>query len=149
MPPLSPSAYFRLTRASALYDIVIITPFATPWTFALLYPQLSDLNLLLGGAPLSASSPVLALFACLLGSLVLLWSSLRLVRTSLVLGRFDATGRAVFSVWMVWTLAQGGLPLLWFYLVPEVLWAAAQAWPVSPGRSALRTPHLTLVSRQR
>lgn len=149
MPPLSPSAYFRLTRASALYDIVIITPFATPWTFALLYPQLSDLNVLLGGAPLPACTPVLALFACLLGSLVLLWSSLRLVRTSLVLGRFDATGRAVFSVWMAWTLAQGGLPLLWCYLVPELLWAAAQAWPVSPGRGALRTPHLTLVSRQR
>jgi len=149
MPPLSPSAYFRLTRASALYDIAIITPFATPWTFALLYPQLSDANVALGGAPLPACTPVLALFTCLLGSLVLLWSSLRLVRTSLVLGRFDATGRAVFSVWMAWTLAQGGLPLLWFYLVPEVLWAAAQAWPVSPGRSTLRTPHLTLVSRQR
>ena len=133
MLSLSPPAYFRLTRASALYDILIITPFATPWTFALLYPQLSNLNVSLGGAP------VQVLFACLLGSLVL--------------GRFDACGRAVFALWMAWALAQGGLPLLWCYFVPELLWAVAQAWPVAVARSARRPdrrkPHLTLVSGQR
>jgi hypothetical protein len=153
MPTFSPSAYFRLARAGALYDILIITSFATPWTFAVLYPQLSMLNTSLGGAPLPDCAPVQVLFACLLGSLVLLWSALRLLRTSLVLGRFDACGRAVFALWMGWALAQGGLPLLWFFFVPEVLWAVAQAWPVAPGRSAQRpgkrTPHLTLVSRQR
>lgn len=149
MPTLSPSTYYRLARASALYDIFIITPFATPWTFALLYPQLSNLNVWLGGAPLAPSAPVQVLFACLLGSLVLLWSTLRLLRTSLVLGRFDAAGRAAFAVWMAWALAQGGLPLLWFYFVPEVLWAVAQGLPVAPGRVSQqlvqRRPHLTLV----
>lgn len=153
MLSLSPPAYFRLTRASALYDILIITPFATPWTFALLYPQLSNLNMSLGGAPLPACAPVQVLFACLLGSLVLLWASLRLLRTSQVLGRFDACGRAVFALWMAWALAQGGLPLLWCYFVPELLWAVAQAWPVAVARSARRPdrrrPHLTLVSGQR
>jgi len=153
MPPLPPLAYFRLTRASALYDILIITPFATPWTFALMYPQLSQLNVILGGAPLPTCAPVQVLFACLLGSLVLLWATLRLLRTSLVLGRFDASGRAVFALWMAWALAQGGMPLLWLYFVPEVLWAVAQAWPVALARTAgrleRRRPHLTLVSGQR
>jgi len=149
MLTLSPAACFRIMRASAIYDIVMILPFATPWSFALLYPQLSTLNVWLGGAPLPASSPVLVLFACLLGTLVLLWSGLRLLRPSRVLGRVDALGRAVFALWMAWALAQGGLPLLWCYLLPEVLWALAQAWPVAPGRLPQqlrqRRPHLTLV----
>jgi len=153
MPPLSLSAYLRVARASALYDIAIGVPFATPWTFALLYPQLSQFNVSLGGMPLPAFAPVHVLFACLMGSLVLLWASLRLVRTSVVLGRFDAVGRTVFALWMAWTLAQGGVPLLWFYLLPELLWAVTQAWPVGPARHAKRSgrhrPHLVLVSRKR
>ena len=123
------STYLRITRASALFDILIVAPFATPWTFLLLYPQLH------------------VMITCLMGSLVLLWSVRRLLEPSLALGRYDGAGRFLFASWMLWALVQGGLPLVWLFLVPELLWGVAQWWPVAPMRTAQRSngPGLKLV----
>ena len=139
--------YLRITRASALFDMLIIAPFATPWSFGLLYPQLSNLNVWLGGGPLALFAPIHILITCLMGSLVLLWSVRRLLEPSLALGRYDGAGRFMFATWMLWALAQGGLPLVWLFLVPELLWGVAQWWPVAPTRTAQRSngPGLKLV----
>ena len=132
------STYLRITRASALFDILIVAPFATPWTFALLYAQLGRLNLWMGGAALPPFFRIHILIACLMGSLVLLWSVRRLLEPSLALGRYDGAGRFLFATWMLWALTQGGLPLVWLFLVPELLWGVAQWWPVAPSRQARR-----------
>lgn len=147
MPTVTLSTYLRITRASALFDILIVAPFATPWTFALLYPQLARLNLWMGGAPLPPFVQIHILITCLMGSLVLLWSVRRLLEPSLALGRYDGAGRFLFATWMLWALAQGGLPLVWLFLVPELLWGVAQCWPVAPSRAAGRgnRPGLKLV----
>lgn len=76
---LSPSASRRLVRASALYDLFLTAAFATPWTFALVHGHLSALNVALGGAALPAFTPFHLLFACLMGSIVLVWSVLRIL----------------------------------------------------------------------
>lgn len=130
--------YLRITRASALFDIVVVAPFATPWTFALLYPQLTALNMRLGGTALAPFAQIHILITCLMGSLVLLWSVRRLLEPSLALGRYDGAGRFLFASWMVWALAAGGLPLVWLFLVPELLWGVAQWWPVAPSPAARR-----------
>ena len=147
MLTVSLPTYHRITRASALYDIFVTAPFATPWTFALVYPQLSDTNVWLGGAPLPAFGLVHVLITCLMGSLVMLWSFMRLGEPSLVLGHYDGIGRFMFSAWMAWALLQGGLPLVWLFLVPELLWGVAQWWPVAsvPASKCRRKSHLTLV----
>lgn len=103
---VSLSTYYRITRMSALYDLLVTAPFATPWTFALVYPLLSHANAALGGAALAPPATVHVLIACLFGSLVVLWAALRLARPSLVLGRYDGAGRFVFALWMGWALAQ-------------------------------------------
>jgi len=138
MPTVTLSTYLRITRASALFDILIVAPFATPWTFALLYPQLDRLNIWLGGAALAHFARIHILITCLMGSLVLLWSVRRLIEPSLALGRYDGAGRFMFASWMTWALAQGGLPLVWLFLVPELLWGVAQWWPVAPSRTPQR-----------
>lgn len=147
MPTVTLSTYLRITRASALFDVLVVAPFATPWTFQLLYPQLDRLNLSMGGAALPPFAQLHILITCLMGSLVLLWSVRRLLEPSLALGRYDGAGRFLFATWMLWALAQGGLPLVWLFLVPELLWGVAQWWPVAPSRSARRgnRPGLKLV----
>ena len=124
------STYRRIVRASALYDLVFTAALAVPWTQALAHGAMSGLNEALGGAPL----PPFALFhmfiAGLLGSVVVVWSSLRMRRPSLALGRYDGMARFLFSAWMAWTLAQGGAPVLWLLLVPEAAWGVVQWWPV-------------------
>jgi hypothetical protein len=140
------STYLRLARASAVYDIVQILAFATPWTFALLIDRLSQLNVWMGGAALPAFAPLHYLISTLLGTLVLLWCTLRLSSPSLRLGRFDGVGRLLFAFWIGWAMLQAELPVLWLFLIPELLWGVVQWWPVDQA-SGSSTPRAALRSR--
>jgi hypothetical protein len=128
---LSLPTYLKVVRASAWYDLLLTVPFATPWTFALALAQFSAINQQLGGTTLPAFGPFQVLFACLMGSVVLIWTVLRLTATSVTLGRFDGVGRFLFSLWMGWTLSATGAPLLWLFIVPEFAWGVAQWLPVA------------------
>ena len=130
MTRLSPATFRRIVRASAVYDVVVTAPFATPWTFAWDWRQLSDLNVRLGGAAIPAFTTFPTLLAALLGSLVLVWSALRIATPERRLGRHDGAARFLFSGWMAWALHATGAPLLWVFLVPEFAWGVVQWWPV-------------------
>ncbi len=130
MPAFNIPCFQRVVWFSALYDFIVTAPFATPWTFEFNRAQLSALNQALGGQPLPAFDALQTLFALLMGSIVLVWSVLRLRGPTLQFGRYDAAGRALFSLWMGWAWMQTGAPMLLLFLVPEIAWAIAQAWPV-------------------
>lgn len=123
--------YLRLVRASALYDLLVTAPFATPWSLAWLLRQLDALGQWLGFAPLATFSPEALLLGNLLGSVVCVWAALRLASPSVALGRYDAVARGLFALWQAWALYQGASPLLALFLVIEIGFGIAQAWPVS------------------
>ena len=127
---LSKSSFRRIVRASGIYDVLATAPFATPWTFALAHMQLSAVNQALGGAALPAFTPFHILFACLLGSVVLVWSALRIADPQQRFGRYDGVARMLFTTWMVWALHATGEPVLWLFIVPELAWGVIQWWPV-------------------
>lgn len=133
----STNTFRRVVCASAIYDLVVTAPFATPWTFDLVYAQLNAANQALGGATLPAFTPFHVLFACLLGSVVLIWSVLRITDPQQRFGRFDGAARFLFTVWMLWALRATGQPLLWLFIVPELLWGVVQWMPVQPARSGI------------
>ncbi|MYN03029.1 hypothetical protein GTP41_13045 [Pseudoduganella sp. DS3] len=124
----------KLVRASAAYDLLLTAPFATPWTFAIAHGHLSALNQALGGAPLPEFGVMHMLFAGLLGSIVVVWSWLRLRDPLPRYATYDGTARFLFSAWFAWTLAlgQGGLPLVWLFIVPEFAWGVVQWYAVPP-----------------
>ena len=124
------STYRRVVQASALYDLIVTAALATPWTLPLAHALMSSLNVRLGGAPLPAFEPFHMFIGGLLGSIVTVWSLLRLRAPSLLLGRHDGAARFLFSGWMVWTLVQTGAPMLWLLLLPEFLWGVVQWWPL-------------------
>lgn len=128
MPSIA--TFRRIVRASAAYDLLVTAPFATPWTFSLLLARLSATNVQLGGAPLPAFAPFHVLLACLMGSIVLVWSVLRLRDPQPRYGRYDAAGRLLFCTWMAWALAATGEPVIWLFLLPEAAWCAVQCLPV-------------------
>lgn len=130
MPAFSPARFRRVVWFSALYDLIVTAPFATPWTFELNRRQLSAINQALGGLPLPAFDPFQTLFALLMGSIVLVWAVLRLRGPTVQFGRYDAAARVLFSGWMVWAWLQTGAPVLLLFIVPELSWAVAQAWRV-------------------
>ncbi len=140
MPFFTPARLRHVVRASAVYDVLATAPFATPWTFAWNWRQLSDLNVRLGGVALAPFGVYPTLIACLMGSLVLVWSALRLIAPDTRLGRFDGAARFLFSAWMAWALALTQQPLLWLFLVPEFAWGVVQWWPV---RATTSSSHRT------
>ncbi|MGQ3053989.1 MAG: hypothetical protein ACT6S0_19595 [Roseateles sp.] len=130
MLAFSPTQFRRVVFASAAYDFVVTAPFATPWTFAIAFGHLGGVNQALGGQSLPVFEPMQMLFALLMGSIVLVWSVLRLRGPTQQYGRYDAAARLLFSLWMAWAWAQTGEPVLLLFLLPELSWAVAQLWPV-------------------
>ncbi|MEO6014638.1 MAG: hypothetical protein ABIQ30_13760 [Devosia sp.] len=131
---LDTKTYRRIVRASALYDLVVTVPFVTPWSFGLVAAAvgLADTGLGLPGiVPLPDVLTVL--LANLLGSVVVVWSIVRLRLVLLVLGRYDAVARGLFAIWQVNALAHGMswaiVPLLMF----EIGFGVLQALPVKDG----------------
>jgi len=127
---LAPATFRKIVLGSAVYDLLVTAPFATPWSFAFAHARLDGINQQLGGAVLPAFAPFHVLFACLLGSVVLVWALLRISDPQQRFGRFDGVARLLFSTWMTWTLAVTGAPLLWLFILPELAFGVAQWLPV-------------------
>jgi len=130
-----PSA-LRIIRASAAYDVVATSAFALPWTAPLALASLADVHDALGlsGALPQPHDVFTVLFANLLGSIVLVWSVLRLRRPSLTMGAADTAARVLFSTWMVAALLSGASSVVWAFLVPELTWAVVQGYAVVRAR---------------
>ncbi|HHB81335.1 MAG TPA: hypothetical protein ENK83_06275 [Aliiroseovarius sp.] len=127
---LSEKTYLKIMRGSAIYDLVVTSGFATPFTFALGWGHLTALHTKLNLAgEVPQAGLYLTFMASLMGSVVVIWSLARLKINRAVLGRFDGAGRALFSAWMVWALSQGASGLIYFLLVPEVAWMVVQFLP--------------------
>lgn len=131
---MTDSTVRRVVFFSALYDLLVTWPFATPWTASWLSTQLASLHLQLGltGAPPSLDTPTALLFANLMGSIVTVWSVLRLLRPTAELGAADTAGRVLFSTWMVFALLHGAALVLVPLLVLEVAWGLVQGAVVLP-----------------
>ncbi|OKJ93533.1 hypothetical protein AMK26_34175 [Streptomyces sp. CB03234] len=137
--PLTSSrrTYLRVVRASAWYDLVITAGFATPWTYALVHRALSSLGSSLGVGGLPAIDPVQTMYANLLGSVVVVWALLRIVRPLPAHGLFDGAARVLFAMWQAYALVQGATGVLWLFLVVEASFGVAQLVPWWRGRAAL------------
>ncbi len=66
-------------------------------------------------------------FVNLLGSVVVIWSLLRVIHPEPRYGIYDAVCRFMFSIAMAWVLFGGqGTGILWFFLIPEITWGVVQ-----------------------
>jgi hypothetical protein len=134
-------AYLRVVRASAWYDLVVTAGFATPWTYTLVHDALSKLGDALGLGALPALDPVETLYANLMGSVVVVWALLRIIRALPVHGLYDGAARALFSAWQAYALAHGLPRWLWLFLIAEASFGVVQLVPWWRARRAgLTTP---------
>lgn len=115
--------YLKLIRMSAAYDLLATAAFATPWTFQIAYDVLGKVS------PLPTFEPTHVLIANLLGSLVVVWSLLRLIRPEPILGLLDSFARGLFLTWeLYYLLAMHGASVVWSFAVFEAIFGIAQAY---------------------
>ncbi|MHA6197486.1 hypothetical protein ACX3YG_24335 [Pseudomonas wadenswilerensis] len=126
----SQSGYRRLVRASGWYDLLVAAAFVTPWSLMALHGLLRQLSAHWGLAgDLPEFAPLHVLMANLMGSIVCVWSVLRIRDPQAQFGRYDAVGRLLFATWQGYALARGASQLLWGILLLELVWAVLQLWP--------------------
>lgn len=115
--------YMKLVRLSALYDLIATSAFATPWTFAILHAALNTVS------PLPDFEAIHVLIANLLGSVVIVWSILRLRRPEPIFGLYDSAARFLFLGWQLYyLLAMHGSPIVWVFAFFEGGLGVAQAY---------------------
>lgn len=139
---LDAKRYLDIVRASALYDLVITLPFVTPWTLGLVVALVSwaDSALGLPGAALMPDMTAV-LFANLMGSVLVVWSVVRLHLGLAVLGRYDGVARLLFATWQINALINGMSWVILPLLVAEIGFGIAQFLPVRvPKPAALQRP---------
>jgi hypothetical protein len=124
-----PHLYLRVVRASAWYDLVVTAGFATPWTYVLVHDALNSSARAWGLGELPELDSAQVLFANLMGSVVVVWALLRVVRPLAVYGLFDGVARALFASWQAYALAHGGPRFLWLFLGVEVAFGVVQLVP--------------------
>jgi hypothetical protein len=125
------TSYLRVVRASAWYDLVTALGFVTPWTFVAFLAGMDALSGLLGMQQrVPEFEPAHMLMVNLMGSLILLWAILRLRDTRVAYGRYDAAARLLYATWQLYALAHGAHPLIWAFVVFEILFGVAEALPV-------------------
>ncbi|MBA4246121.1 MAG: hypothetical protein C0452_19520 [Pseudomonas sp.] len=134
----TPEHYRRLVRASGWYDLLVTAAFVTPWSFMALHGLLQSLHHGLGlpGA-LPPFEPMHMLLGNLMGSIICVWSVLRIRDPQQAFGRYDAAGRLLFATWQIYALMQGATPLIAIFLFFELAWGVAQLWPVRTSSSGL------------
>ncbi|MBT9457943.1 MAG: hypothetical protein IV097_15090 [Burkholderiaceae bacterium] len=137
MTKVKRARFLTIMKASAWYDLVVTWPFATPWTFALLYGALTSTSAALGlpgtMPPLDATS---TLFANLLGSVVVVWSLARILSPSVRLGRLDGMARVLFAAWQVNAVMNGAGVIVLAFTAVEVLFGVLQFLPVDESSEA-------------
>lgn len=115
--------YRFLVRASAVYDLIATAAFATPWTFAIVHRLLSSLS------PLPDFAPLHVLFANLLGSIVIVWSIIRVRDPQPIYGFYDSIARGLFAVWQLYyLLAMNGSPIVWYFAAAEIAFGIGQGY---------------------
>lgn len=124
----SSSRVRRVVFWGAVYDLVVSVPFASPFTAGATINLLSTLDETLGlsGEALTSPPPVVLLFASFFGTVVTLWSGLRVYRPTALHGAVDSVGRLFFSSWMIWSLLAGGTTMIVPFLLFEIGWLLAQ-----------------------
>lgn len=127
---LSELRYVQIMRASAWYDLVVTAAFMTPWTFVFLMSVLGSVDAAMGiPGEVPEMSPMLVLLGNLMGSVVIVWSVLRLHLGLAVFGRYDAAARFLFATWQINALLNGASWVVLGFVVAEVAFGILQVLP--------------------
>jgi hypothetical protein len=97
------------------------TAFAIPVIWSLQICVLAKVHQLLDwGRDFQGFEPIHLLFMSLLGSIVTVWSLLRIINPESRFGLYDSAARLLFSIHMVLAVLSSGTRNIWLYFAPEI-----------------------------
>ena len=120
--------YRKIVRASAIYDVLTTFAFAFPILVVLNLNTISNIHTQFSfSGSIPEFLPLHLFFVNLMGSLVLVWSALRILKPEPLFGLYDSFARFLFSFNMFfYLLAYDVTGLLWLFFIPELSWGLLQ-----------------------
>src|SRR5919202_3938100 len=127
----------RAGRIGAIYDFIVTSSFATPWTATFVVGVMGDIHngLGLSGEAMPSLGTSHLLFVTLFGIVVTMWGVVRIIWPVPLLIAADTVGRAAFTLAFLWALTSGHSTVIVPLLVLEVGFLVYQGLGV---RKALR-----------
>ena len=118
----------RIQRASAIYDLIAVTPFALPGVAAWEVAQLHETAVKLGiRGEFPAFAPTHLFFANVFGIFTIVWSVLRLRSTEPRFALYDAILRFAFATTMcIYMIGYDVTRILLVFVAFELLWGSLQ-----------------------
>ena len=120
--------YRKLVRFSGLYDLIASFPFSLPGLVSVQLASLEKIQSVLGlSGQFPVFEPVHLFFLNLMGTIVTIWSVLRIAKPEPLFGLTDGVARVAFSGLMIYYLVVWSIPqIVVLFLVPEILFGVAQ-----------------------
>jgi hypothetical protein len=120
--------YRKVVRYSAIYDVVMTFGFAFPvlvvWNIGF-FKDIHIQYVFSGSIP--EFLPMHLFFVNLLGSVVLVWSAIRIYKPYAILGLYDSFARFLFSFNMLYYfLIHDVTGILLVMFIPEITWGVIQ-----------------------
>lgn len=125
---MNKSTYRNVVRSSAIYDVVMTFGFAFPVLAIWNINFLTDIHTQYGfSGSIPDFQPLHLFFVNLMGSVILVWSALRIYKAEAILGLYDSFARFLFSFSMLYYLLMHDVTgLLWVMFIPELTWGIVQ-----------------------
>ena len=120
--------YSKVVKFSGIYDVIMTFGFAFPVLAVWNINLFSDVHMQYGfSGSIPKFLPMHLFFVNLLGSVVLVWSAIRIYKPDPILGLYDSFARFLFSFTMVYYLLVHNVTgILWLMFIPEITWGLVQ-----------------------
>ncbi|ROV58964.1 hypothetical protein EGH82_15900 [Vibrio ponticus] len=121
-------SYRNIIRASGIYDIIMMLPFAIPGVSGVVIDLIYQAHYgfeLAGTVP--SFSPFHLMFVNLMASISIVWAVIRVANPIALYAWYDTATRVVIALLMlVYLFGYGVTPMIWLFVVAEIAWAVLQ-----------------------
>jgi len=120
--------YRSIIKASGIYDILILLPFAIPGVVELVFTLINKLHndlTLTGSMP--EFSPYHFMFVNIMATISIVWAVIRVRNPSTLYACYDTVARLfIASTMLVYLLYYDVTQIIWLFFAAEISWAILQ-----------------------
>jgi len=121
-------AYRSIIKASGIYDILILLPFAIPGVVELVFTLINKIHddlALTGSIP--EFSPYHFMFVNIMATISIVWAVIRVRNPSTLYACYDTVARLLIAVIMlIYLIYYDVTQIIWLFFVAEISWAILQ-----------------------
>jgi len=121
-------SYHSIIKASGIYDILILLPFAIPGVVELVFTLINKIHddLALTGL-LPEFSPFHFMFVNIMATISIVWAVIRVINPSTLYACYDTAARLfIAAIMLIYIFYYDVTQIIWLFFAAEISWAILQ-----------------------